>query len=154
MIQNHQKKMHKLDLSKLYFWILLTGVSLVLILVISVGLVPGNQIDNDTDVAPGLSRAVIGARYYADSAELLKTYFEKVGDPDDLTVDSPYLEVTVQTKNSALELLVPEEAKSAHLDMVIALNFLEKGFNGSEEDLEDGVARLRDLIEENSWLTE
>jgi len=126
----------------------------VLILVISVGLVPGNQIDNDTDVAPGLSRAVIGARYYADSAELLKTYFEKVGDPDDLTVDSPYLEVTVQTKNSALELLVPEEAKSAHLDMVIALNFLEKGFNGSEEDLEDGVARLRDLIEENSWLTE
>lgn len=126
----------------------------MLILVISVGLVPGNQIDNDTDVAPGLSRAVIGARYYADSAELLKTYFEKVGDPDDLTVDSPYLEVTVQTKNSALELLVPEEAKSAHLDMVIALNFLEKGFNGSEEDLEDGVARLRDLIEENSWLTE
>ena len=154
MIQKHQKKMHKLDLSKLYFWILLTGVSLVLILVISVGLIPGNQIDNDTDVAPGLSRAVIGARYYADSAELVKSYIDKVGELDDLTIDSPYLDITVQAKNSALDLLVPEEAKSAHLDMVIALNFLEKGFNGSEEDLEEGVARLRELFEENSWLTE
>jgi hypothetical protein len=154
MIKNHQKKMHKLDLSKLYFWILLTGVSLALMLVIAVGLVPVSHVNNDTDVAPGLSREVISVRYYAGAAELVKSYIEKVGELNRLSVNSPYLDATVQAKNSALELLVPEEAKSVHLDLVIAFNFLEKGFNGSAEDLEEGVERLGGIIEENSWLTE
>lgn len=154
MVKNHQKKMHKFDLSKLYFWILLTGVSLALMLVIAVGLVPGNQVNNTTDVAPGLSREVISARYYVGATELVKSYIAKIGDLNELSVDSPYLEATVQVKNSAFEILVPEEAKSVHLDMVIAFNFLEKGFSGSEADLEDGIKRLRELIEENPWLIE
>lgn len=154
MKQNHQKKMHKLDLSKLYFWILLTGVSLVFILVIATGLVPRNHVNNDTDVAPGLSREVISARYYSGAAELVKLYLEKVGELDQLKVNSAYLTETVQAKSSALELLVPEEAKSVHLDLVIAFNFLEKGFKGNAEDLEEGVERLGEIIEENSWLIE
>jgi len=146
--------MHKVELSKFSFWILLIGVSLVLILVIAVSTLPRDSVNYDTDVAPGLSREVIKARYYTGSAELVKSYLQVVGDLDALRVVSPYLDETTAAKNNALELLVPEEAKSMHLDLVVALNFLEKGFGGSQADLDEGVIRLKKVMDENSWLTE
>lgn len=146
--------MHKVELSKFSFWILLIGVSLVLILVIAVSTLPRNSVGSDADVAPGLSREVIKARYYTNSAELVKAYLETVGDLEALRATSPYLDATVSAKNNALELLVPEEAKGMHLDLVVALNFLEKGFGGSQEDLAEGVRRLEKIIDENPWLIE
>ncbi len=148
------KKMHKIELSKFSFWILLIGVSLVLMLVIAVSTLPRDSVGNDTDVAPGLSREVIKARYYAGSAELVKSYLATVGDLNALRVASPYLDETTAVKNNALELLVPEEAKSMHLDLVVALNFLQKGFEGSQEDLDEGVERLDQIIYDNPWLIE
>jgi hypothetical protein len=146
--------MNNITLSKLTFWLLFTGVSLALILVIAVSVAQNPGVNNGTDVAPGLSREVIKARYYTDVAELVKDYLTTLGDLGALSVTSPYLDATKAAKNDALELLVPEEAKAMHLDLVVALNFLEKGFNGSQKDLAEGVKRLERVLNENSWLNE
>lgn len=146
--------MLKFDLSKFSFWILLSGVSLALILVIAVGLAGPAAPNGETDVAPGLSREVIKARYYHDIKVLMSDYLSELGELDELESGDEYLEATRQAKAQALEYFVPEEAKALHLDIVVALNFLEKGFSGSEEDLGEGVAMMKEIIENNSWLAE
>ncbi|MDD4994926.1 MAG: hypothetical protein PHW53_00395 [Patescibacteria group bacterium] len=148
--------MHKFDLSKFSFWLLLSGVSLALILVIAVSMTsPAPSADeNGTEVPASLSREVVKARYDKAIKELVSDYSGKIGDLDKLTVRSPYLGLTSEIKVTALELAVPEEAKSMHLDFVIALNFLEKGFGGSAEDLDEGRGMFKQLLEENQWLAE
>jgi hypothetical protein len=147
--------MPKPDFSKLPFWILLSGVSLALILLIGATLFsPRIYAPEGAEVTDSLSREVIKVRYYKDAKALVDQYLGEIGPLSELMVDSPYFETTKAAKNHALELLVPAEAKSFHLDLVIALNFMEKGFGGDEPSLAEGVQRFRILLEDNDWLSD
>lgn len=134
---------------------MLSGVSLALILLIAAGIAwesPERPVD--TELVNSLSREVIKTRYYYDARILVQEYLGAVGELSELTVNSPYLGLTAEAKNSALELLVPAEAKGFHLDLVIALNYMEKGFAGDQANLDEGIKRMQVLIDENPWLNE
>jgi len=141
--------MEKLDVSKIIFWVLLTGVSLILALTIALTLSPVNDASNEFEITAEEQEKIVKAQYYRDIKILLDEYAVEVGPIEELETDDDYAEITLAAKSRALDLRAPEDAKAMHLDIVVALNYLAGGFAGDEESLENGKEILGRIIEEN-----
>lgn len=143
----------KFDIHKLIFWLVLSGVSFILLLLIAVLVVPASpEIPDEARVPDEISQELVEVRYRADIKNLMQEFSREAGNLDGLTAASPYLEITKKAKNQALELFVPADLKSMHLDIVVSLNYLENGFSGDEDKLNLGRYGLKKVLTENSWL--
>lgn len=143
----------KMDLSRLLFWLILTSTSFILILLIITVLMPVGE-PAQTTLPEIRNGQVITVKYKSDLSDLMEKYIGQLGELSDLTIDSPYLAITKQTKNQVLELIVPGEFRDLHLDIVVALNYLESGFGGDGEKFDLGKKNLEELLEQNTWLLE
>ena len=146
--------MARLDISKAIFWILLTGVSLILVLVIVVTLSPSDNYNGDIELTPEEQEKIIKAQYNRDIKILFDEYVGEVGAIEDLEVGDNYIEFTKGVKARALNMNVPEESKAMHLDIVVSLNYIVAGFEGDEASLAQGKEMLAKIISENSLYIE
>ncbi|MBU0649044.1 hypothetical protein KJ969_03015 [Patescibacteria group bacterium] len=148
-----KQKGFNFDFSRLIFWLVFSGASFILLLLMFIVLMPPESgINIQTGGSDELNKQVVEARYKHDIKELLNDYLREIGDLDELVADVSLVELTTQTKNQALELFVSADLKDIHLDIVVSLNYLEAGFAGDEQKLELGKLGLKEIFDKNSWL--
>lgn len=98
--------------------------------------------------------------YIDQVASITMSYFEnrKNINLEDLggealkTESQKWLALVLKTKNDLLELRVPAKYKDLHLDLVLALSFLEQGIAGDEQKLKQGEDKLNKIIVDYPWI--
>lgn len=81
--------------------------------------------------------------------EILQTYQNL---NDTLSNRAAQSALAKETGDKLLTLKVPKDLQEVHLELVIALNLIERGHNGEPTQLNKGQSTLQTLINAHDWL--